>query len=101
MEARRKTGPKRAPASSRRKPRQGPPGQPLLVYWVHIELVYGRWLWFLKNNLTLAQTAVAAVAVILVMLGISALRTNWAAVRAALAETGWWYAPTPERVPGD
>ena len=28
MEARRKTGPKRAPASSRRKPRQGPPGQP-------------------------------------------------------------------------
>jgi|SRR5208283_943572 len=73
----------------------------LLVYWVHIELVYGRWLWFLKNNLTLAQTAVAAVAVILVMLGISALRTNWAAVRAALAEMGWWYAPTPERVPGD
>jgi len=72
----------------------------LLVYWVHIELVYGRWLWFLKNNLTLAQTAVAAVAVILLMLAISALRTNWARVRAALAELGW-YAPTPERVPGD
>jgi len=73
----------------------------LLVYWMHIELVYGRWLWFLKNNLTLAETAVAAVAVILFMLGISALRTNWAAVRATLAETGWWYAPTPDRVPGD
>src|SRR6185312_3389172 len=24
----------------------------LLVYWVHIELIYGRWLWFFKNNLT-------------------------------------------------
>jgi hypothetical protein len=72
----------------------------LLVYWVHIELVYGRCLWFLKNNLTLPQTAVAAVAVILFMLGISVLRTNWASVRAALAELGW-YAPTPERVPGD
>ena len=73
----------------------------LLVYWVHIELVYGRWLWFLKNNLTVAQTAVTAVAVILLMLALSALRTNWARVRAALAEMGWWYAPTPERVPGD
>jgi hypothetical protein len=73
----------------------------LLVYWVHIELVYGRWLWFLKNNLTLAQTGVAAIAVILLMLAISAARTNWPRVRAALADLGWSYAPTPERVPGD
>jgi hypothetical protein len=36
------------------------------------------------------------------MLAISVLRTNWARVRAGLAEMGWWYAPpTPERVPGD
>jgi hypothetical protein len=73
----------------------------LLVYWVHIELVYGRWFWFLKNNLNLAQTAVAALGVILLMLAISTLRTNWVRVRAAMAEMGWWYAPTPERVPGD
>ncbi|MGB9455197.1 MAG: acyltransferase family protein [Bryobacteraceae bacterium] len=73
----------------------------LLVYWVHIELVYGRWFWFLKNGLTVAQTAAAAIGVILLMLAISALRTNWARIRSALAETGWWYAPTPERVPGD
>src|SRR5579871_5091318 len=33
----------------------------LLVYWVHVELVYGRWLWFFKNNLTLAQTLIAVV----------------------------------------
>jgi len=73
----------------------------LLVYWVHIELVYGRWLWFLKNNLTVAETAATAAGVILFMLALSALRTNWVRVRAALADMGWWYAPTPERVPGD
>ena len=28
----------------------------LLVYWVHIELVYGRWLYFWKENLDVAQT---------------------------------------------
>jgi len=73
----------------------------LLVYWVHVELVYGRWFWFLKNNLTVAQTVVCALVVILLMLGLSSLRTNWVRVRAALADLGWWYTPTPERVPGD
>jgi hypothetical protein len=73
----------------------------LLVYWVHIELVYGRWLWFLKNSLTVGETAATAVGVILFMLALSALRTNWARARSALAGMGWWYAPTPERVPGD
>jgi uncharacterized membrane protein len=73
----------------------------LLVYWVHIELIYGRWLWFLKNNLTVPQTAAAAVAVILLMLGISTLRTNWPRARAALSGIGWRYSPTPQRVAGD
>ena len=45
----------------------------LLVYWVHIELVYGRWLWFFKNNLNVPQVLVAATVVILLMLGISTL----------------------------
>jgi fucose 4-O-acetylase-like acetyltransferase len=58
----------------------------LLVYWVHVELVYGRWFWFLKENLTLAQTISAAIAVTFVMLGISLLRTNWVAVRQLLRE---------------
>lgn len=68
----------------------------LLVYWVHIELIYGRWFGFLKGSLTVGQTAVAAVATILLMLGLSLLRTNWAAVRE-------WLAPPPveRRVPGD
>jgi fucose 4-O-acetylase-like acetyltransferase len=73
----------------------------LLVYWLHIELVYGRWLWFLKNNLTVSQTLVAAVAVILLMLAISTIRTNWRTVSAALADMGWWYGAKPDRVPGD
>ena len=31
----------------------------LLVYWVHIELVYGRWLFFMKDRLTVPQTVVS------------------------------------------
>jgi hypothetical protein len=54
----------------------------LLVYWVHVELVYGRWFWFFKENLTLPQTVSAAIVVTLLMLGISLLRTNRTAVRA-------------------
>lgn len=71
----------------------------LLVYWVHIELVYGRELFFLKGNLNEAQTMVAAVGVILLMLGISVVKTRWTEVRAFLA--GWWGAPKAQRVPGD
>jgi hypothetical protein len=73
----------------------------LLVYWVHIELVYGRWLWFYKNGLTVPQTVVAALCVILLMLAISTLKTRRHRVRALLSEMGWWFQPKPERVPGD
>jgi hypothetical protein len=73
----------------------------LLVYWVHIELIYGRWMWFFKNNLTVAQTAVTAVFVILFLLAISTLKTYRVQVRAALVEMGWWFNPKSERVSGD
>jgi len=72
----------------------------LLVYWVHIELVYGRGLFFLKNALTVPQTMVAAVFVILLMLAVSTARSNWPAVRRALDEMGW-YGTRPQRVPAD
>jgi len=49
----------------------------LLVYWVHIELVYGRWLWFLRENLNAAQCAVAAMILMALMLGLSVLRTRY------------------------
>jgi hypothetical protein len=73
----------------------------LLVYWVHIELVYGRWLWFLKGNLTEAQTVFAAVLVILLMLGISAAKIYRHRIAAVLADLGWTFGPKPDRVPGD
>ncbi|HVW86594.1 MAG TPA: hypothetical protein VHB50_18040 [Bryobacteraceae bacterium] len=69
----------------------------LLVYWVHIELVYGRWLGVLKNSLTVGQTCAAAVSVIVLMLLLSLARTNWTAVKA-------WFgslSPAPRRVSGD
>jgi uncharacterized membrane protein len=54
----------------------------LLVYWVHVELVYGRWFGYLKSQLTVGQTLFAAVLTIALMLGLSLIRTNWAAVKA-------------------
>lgn len=56
----------------------------LLVYWVHTELVYGRWLGAWKENLTVGQTALMAVAVIALMLGISLAQTHWNRVREYL-----------------
>jgi hypothetical protein len=73
----------------------------LLVYWVHIELVYGRWVWFWKNNLAVPQTLASAAGVILLMLALSVLRTNWDKVSGALRDLGWGWTPQPERVPGD
>jgi hypothetical protein len=73
----------------------------LLVYWVHIELVYGRWLGYYKNGLTVPQTVVTALCIILLMLAISTLKSLRYRVRALLLEMGWWFEPKPERVPGD
>jgi uncharacterized membrane protein len=49
----------------------------LLVYWLHTELVYGRWFWFFKDSLSVAQTAVLAVLVIVLMVALSWIKTNW------------------------
>jgi uncharacterized membrane protein len=72
----------------------------LLVYWVHTELVYGRWLWFWKESLTAGQAAAAAIGVILLMLALSALRTNWNNLRGLRLS---YYYPyfVPGRVSGD
>lgn len=51
----------------------------LLVYWVHIELVYGRWLGFWKESLSLGETLAACVGVTLLMLGLSVARTTYPA----------------------
>lgn len=39
----------------------------LLVYWLHLELVYGRWFWFWKLRLTVAETMVFSLALIVAM----------------------------------
>ena len=67
----------------------------LLVYWVHIELVYGRWLGYWKQRLTVEETLVVAVSVILLMLGLSLIQTNWSFVRAYVDSC--WY-PQQRRV---
>jgi uncharacterized membrane protein len=73
----------------------------LLVYWVHIELVYGRALGYFKESLTLPQTVFVAVLVILAMLGLSIARTNPAATMAWFR--GWFGSPgpSPDRISGD
>ncbi len=73
----------------------------LLVYWVHIELVYGRWLSFLKSNLTVAPTVVAAVLLILLMLAISTAKTYRHRIKALLADWGWQIGAKPEPAEGD
>ena len=76
----------------------------LLVYWVHIELVYGRWFFFLKERLNVPQTIAAAVTVILLMLCLSLIRTNWPKVKGWLAQFGLVrlpQKPQPETVAGD
>lgn len=48
----------------------------LVVYWIHIELVYGRWLGWLKGNLSVGQATLAAVVLILLMLLVSVAWTR-------------------------
>ena len=72
----------------------------LLVYWVHTELVYGRWLYVWKERLTPSQTACASLGVILLMLLLSVLKTNWKRLRL-LRPAFFWPAYVPRRVPGD
>lgn len=69
----------------------------LLIYWVHVELIYGRGLGALKGFLTVPQTVLAAVLTILLMLALSLVWSN----RRAVWE---WLTPAAvveERVSGD
>jgi fucose 4-O-acetylase-like acetyltransferase len=49
----------------------------LLVYWVHLELIYGRWLGIWHSNLSIGQCTVGAVVVIALMVLLSAARTHY------------------------
>ncbi len=73
----------------------------LLVYWVHIELVYGRSLGFLKNALNVPQTVVAAVGIILLMLALATIKTYRNQLRGYLTDMGWWFTPKTGQASGD
>src|SRR5580658_5794089 len=69
----------------------------LLVYWVHVELIYGRWFGALKDQLTAGQTLFAAMLTILLMLALSLIRTNWQQLRNYFSSAN---AAMEERVSG-
>jgi len=73
----------------------------LLVYWVHIELVYGHTAWFFKDNLDIPQTMAAAVVVIVLMLLVSTMKTHRHKWKEALAGMGWSFDPAPDSAAGD
>lgn len=73
----------------------------LLVYWVHIELVYGRWLYFWKESLEVGETVLAAAGVILLMLLLSVVKTNKDRWRSLVSSLRWFPPSIPKRVPGD
>ena len=56
----------------------------LLIYWVHIELVYGRWAEPYKQKTPLAETALWALGVIAVMLALSVGKTKLVTSQAYL-----------------
>ena len=70
----------------------------LLVYWVHIELVYGRWLAVFKENLSVVPVLLVTVVLLALMLGLSLLQTRY-------QELGWIFKPPslpqPRRASGD
>lgn len=67
----------------------------LVVYWVHTELVYGRWFYYLKGSLGLPQITLLAVTVILAMLGLSVLQTRWPDIRNWVMSRGSSYTVAP------
>jgi len=71
----------------------------LLVYWVHIELIYGRWLGIWHSNLNLVECAVGAVLMIVTMVLLAWAQTHWGQVREFFASLR--QQPEPVRVPGD
>jgi hypothetical protein len=71
----------------------------LLVYWVHIEIIYGRWLGFWHEELTIGQCTVGAILMIVTMVLLSLARTHSAKIRDFVATLR--QPPEPVRIPGD
>jgi uncharacterized membrane protein len=60
----------------------------LLVYWVHIEIVYGRWFGIWKEGLSVAQVLTFTVILLALMTLLSLLRTRYTSI-------GAFFKPSP------
>jgi uncharacterized membrane protein len=70
----------------------------LVVYWVHIELVYGRWFGFWKNALTVPQVVTYTVCLIALMTLISVMWTRRNSISGFFRPAP---IPQPGRASGD
>lgn len=70
----------------------------LLVYWVHIELVYGRWFGIWKEGLSVPQVLAFTMALIALMAVLSVLRTRYKPAGAFFRSNP---LPEPGRASGD
>ncbi len=70
----------------------------LLVYWVHIEIVYGRWFGIWKQSMSVGQVLIYTVILLALMTALSVARSRWPSIRAALKSSP---LPEPRRVSGD
>ena len=70
----------------------------LLVYWVHIEIVYGRWLGIWKEALTVTQVIVFTIVLLGLMVLLSVLRTRGKSVGSFFRLRP---LPEPRRASGD
>lgn len=68
----------------------------LLVYWVHIELVYGRWFGFWKQNMSVNEVVIYTICLISLMTLLSIAQTRFKDFRSVLRPTA-----EPQRVSGD
>jgi uncharacterized membrane protein len=70
----------------------------LLVYWVHIEIVYGRWLGVWKEALTVTQVILFTILLLGLMTVLSVLRTRGKSIGSFFTPRP---LPEPRRVSGD
>lgn len=68
----------------------------LLVYWVHVEIVYGRWFGIWKEDLSVGQVVAFTIALLALMTVLSVLRTRYTSLGGFLKP-----APVPRRASGD
>jgi len=70
----------------------------LLVYWVHIEIVYGRWLGLWEESLSVPQVLLFTLLLLALMIGISLLQTRYQTLGWILRPPA---LPEPRRASGD